>query len=315
METPALRIGAVARRTGVAVATLRAWESRYGVLRPGRTDGGHRLYSEEDVDRVLAVLRLTGQGWSVSAAAGSVTAERSPARLGLVRAPTSSAHGADGAADSSADRVDAATLRLRDDLARSIREFDAAIAEEVLDTGMARIGVAFTLEDVVMPVLRDLGEGWQDDPSLIAAEHFATNTLRPRLHRLLSGVRSPSAPTCIAAAPEPEDHELGVLAAAAVAADLGFRVTYLGSRTPTVALERSIATLRPDVVLIGAMTAHAGQHLCADVPDLGDARLVVGGPGFDGLLEALPPGTAHAGALTELRPILQQALERGGATG
>jgi DNA-binding transcriptional MerR regulator len=84
METPALRIGAVARRTGVAVTTLRAWESRYGVLRPGRTEGGHRLYSEEDVDRVLAVLRLTSQGWSVGAAAASITAERTPSRLRLV---------------------------------------------------------------------------------------------------------------------------------------------------------------------------------------------------------------------------------------
>lgn len=314
METPALRIGAVARRTGVAVATLRAWESRYAVLRPSRTEGGHRLYSEEDVDRVLAVLRLTGQGWSVAAAAASVTAERSPARLGLVRSPSEGEDEA-GTTTRTAERTDATTVRLRDDLARAIHAFDASTAEGSLDTSIARIGVAFTLEDVVMPVLRDLGEGWEDDPALIAAEHFATNTLRPRLHRLLTGVRSASAPTCIAAAPEPEDHELGVLSAAAVAADLGFRVTFLGSRTPTIALERSIATLRPDVVLVGAMTATAGKHLCAHPPELGDARLVVGGPGFNGLLDALPPGTKHASALTDLRQILQQALERGGATG
>jgi MerR family transcriptional regulator, light-induced transcriptional regulator len=206
------------------------------------------------------------------------------------------------------------TVRLREDLARAIRAFDAPAAEEVLDGGIARLGVAFALEDVVMPVLRDLGEGWQDDPSLIAAEHFATNTLRPRLHRLLSGARSPASPTCIAAAPEPEDHELGVLAAAAVAADLGFRVTYLGSRTPALALERSIATLRPDVVLVGAITAEAGKHFCAALPELGDARLVVGGPGFAGLEGLLPKGSSSAGALTDLRRTLQQALERGGAT-
>ena len=307
MEIPALRIGAVARRTGVAVATLRAWESRYGVLQPCRSDGGHRLYSEDDVDRVLAVLRLTAQGWSVSAAAASVTAERSPSRLGLVTDPPE--------ATDAAARRDPTAQRLHDLLTRAVHTFDTAAAEEALDEAIARLGVAYALEDVVMPMLRDLGEGWEDDPALIAAEHFATNTLRPRLHRLLSGARSASAPSCIAAAPDHEDHELGVLAAAAVASDLGFRVTYLGARTPASALERSVATIRPDVVLVGAITAHAARSFCASPPDVGSARLVVGGPGFHGLEDELPAGATHSGALSGLRRTLQQALERGGATG
>lgn len=309
MDTPALRIGTVARRTGVAVATLRAWESRYGVLRPGRTEGGHRLYAESDIDRVLAVLRLTAQGWSVGAAAASVTAERAPSRLGLVGDPSSSGAAAERPS------ADPAVVGLRDDLARALHGYDPSAAEEALDASMARLGVAFALEDVVLPVLRDLGEGWEEDPSLISTEHFATNTLRPRLMRLLTTPRSTTAPRCIAAAPEPEDHELGVLAAAAVAADLGFRVTYLGARTPSVALERSIATLRPDVVLVGAMTERAGRAFCAAPPVLGGAGLVVGGPGFNGLEELLPPDTGRAGSLAELRRVLQRALDRNGATG
>jgi MerR family transcriptional regulator, light-induced transcriptional regulator len=308
VETPALRIGAVSRRTGVAVTTLRAWESRYGVLRPSRTEGGHRLYSEEDVDRVLAVLRLTAQGWSVSAAAASVTAERTPSRLGLVADP-------EGWTSSRPTTPDASTARAREELARAVRAYDGPTADAVLDEAIARLGVAFALEDVVLPVLRDLGEGWREDPSLIAAEHFATNTLRPRLMRILTAARSSAAPRCVAAAPEGEDHELGVLAAAAVAADIGFQVTYLGARTPAAALERSVATLRPDVVLVGAVTGRAGREFVAAPPDLGDARLVVGGPGFAGLDDELPAGTGHAGAVSELRRILQQALQRGGAAG
>ena len=307
METPALRIGAVARRTGVAVTTLRAWESRYGVLQPSRTEGGHRLYSEEDVDRVLAVLRLTAQGWSVSAAAASVTAERTPARLGLVESSASD--------QDVAGRADPSSARAREILARAVRTYDASEAEGVLDEAIARLGVAHALEQVVMPVLRDLGEGWEEDPSLISAEHFATNSLRPRLMRIVGSARGANAPRCVAAAPESEDHELGVLAAAAVAADLGFRVTYLGARTPSRALERSVATIRPDVVLVGAVTAHAGRGFVAAPPTLGDARLVVGGPGFAGLDDELPAGTGHAHALSDLRRILQQALMRGGATG
>jgi DNA-binding transcriptional MerR regulator len=65
-------IGEVARRTGVTVVTLRAWERRYGLLRPIRTAGGHRRYSDEDVQRVLALLDLIAQGWTVGAAARQV---------------------------------------------------------------------------------------------------------------------------------------------------------------------------------------------------------------------------------------------------
>ena len=307
MTTAGLRIGAVAHRTGVAVPTLRAWESRYGVLQPARTDGGQRRYTESDVERVLAVLRLTAQGWSVSAAAASVTAERSPSRLGLVGGDVTG-----GQHDGTATREpDAATSRFREGLAAAISAFDAAHADRTLDGAFARFGVAFTLEDVVMPVLRDLGEGWREDPMLIASEHFATSTLRPRLQRLLHAAVAASAPTCLAAAPDGEDHELGVLAAAAVAADAGFRVTYLGSRTPSLALSHSAGAVRPDVLLIGAMTKASAERFLAAIPDVGGATMVLGGAGFDALDdEVLPARARRATTLTELPRVLRVALEQ-----
>lgn len=69
---PGLRIGEVARRAGVSTATLRAWETRYGLVPPARTAGGQRLYWEADVGRVQAVRRLVGQGWSVAGAVSQV---------------------------------------------------------------------------------------------------------------------------------------------------------------------------------------------------------------------------------------------------
>lgn len=69
---PGLRIGEVARRAGVSTATLRAWETRYGLVPPARTAGGQRLYREADVGRVQAVRRLVGQGWSVAGAVSQV---------------------------------------------------------------------------------------------------------------------------------------------------------------------------------------------------------------------------------------------------
>jgi DNA-binding transcriptional MerR regulator len=80
-DAAAMPIGEVARRTGVTVVTLRAWERRYGLLRPTRTAGGHRRYSHEDVQRVLAVRDLTGQGWTVGAAARQVTGQEPSPRV------------------------------------------------------------------------------------------------------------------------------------------------------------------------------------------------------------------------------------------
>jgi DNA-binding transcriptional MerR regulator len=77
---PGLRIGEVARRTGVTTATLRAWEARYGLVPPARTAGGQRLYWEADVGRVQAVRRLVDRGWSVAAAVSQVLGE--PGRPG-----------------------------------------------------------------------------------------------------------------------------------------------------------------------------------------------------------------------------------------
>jgi DNA-binding transcriptional MerR regulator len=74
-----MSIGEVARRTGVTVPTLRAWERRYGLLLPVRTAGGHRRYRDQDVQQVLAVLELTGQGWAVGAAARQVARPKLPA--------------------------------------------------------------------------------------------------------------------------------------------------------------------------------------------------------------------------------------------
>ncbi|MEN9425011.1 MAG: hypothetical protein RL122_2394 [Pseudomonadota bacterium] len=59
-------IGTVSEQTGVNSVTLRAWERRYGLLKPRRTPKGHRLYSQHDVDRVKQVLILLDQGIPVS---------------------------------------------------------------------------------------------------------------------------------------------------------------------------------------------------------------------------------------------------------
>jgi MerR family transcriptional regulator, light-induced transcriptional regulator len=291
-ERSVLRIGEVARRTGVTVPTLRAWERRYGLLDPARTDGGHRLYSDDDVQRVRAMQRLLNDGWSASSAAREVL--REPAPVTQLRPVPSSG-------DAAADLIDR--------LEQAIDDFDAPTADTVIDDVFARLEIPRALDEVVLPVLRRIGEGWQTDPRVIAREHFATNTLRPRLQRLLRGPFGASSRTCIAAAPEGEDHDLGLLASSVVGADAGWRIHYLGARMPTAAIERSVDSLRPDVVLIGAMHREHAEAFLADRPRFDGAAIVLGGTGFipsDG--SRLRAAVVHQGPISEFPSTLERAI-------
>lgn len=297
-----LRIGEVSRRTGVAVPTLRAWERRYGLLAPERTEGGHRLYRDADVDRVRAMSRLLDGGWSAAAAAREV--RRSPATVTRLRPVP----GSGSAAES-----------LVAQLAASVDAFDVASADGLVDDVLARFEIPAALDEVLLPVLRHVGDGWQDDPRVIAREHFATNLLRPRLQRLLrtSAVRSTGA-SILAAAPEGEEHDLGLLAAAAVAADAGWRVHYLGPRTPRAALHRAVAELDPDVVLVGAVfRTHAEAFLAGAVtftragapPRAHRAGLVLGGAGFlPSDASRIPGAVVHDGPMRSLPESLTRAV-------
>jgi MerR family transcriptional regulator, light-induced transcriptional regulator len=288
-----LRIGEVSRRTGVAVPTLRAWERRYGLLTPDRTEGGHRLYSERDIERVRAMLRLLDDGWSAAAAAREVLREPAP----VTRLRPISGEGV-------------ATQDLIDRLAAAIESFDGATADGVVDDVLARFQIPRALDSVLLPVLRRVGEGWQEDPRVIAREHFATNTLRPRLQRLLRTAPSRSGTRrVLAAAPEGEEHDLGLLAASVVAADAGWQVHYLGARTPSNAIERSVSELRPDVVLIGAVFREHAEAYLLDAPDLAGAGLILGGSGFTPADAArLPNAVVHEGSVVDVVTSLDRAL-------
>jgi MerR family transcriptional regulator, light-induced transcriptional regulator len=295
-----LRIGEVSRRTGVAVPTLRAWERRYGLLTPDRTEGGHRLYSDRDIERVRAMLRLLEDGWSAAAAAREVV--REPASVTHLRPIPGEG---------------AASLDLVRRLEAAIDAFDGESADGVIDDVLARLQVPRALDDVLLPVLRRVGDGWQDDPRVIAREHFATNTLRPRLQRLLrtSATRSGSR-RLLAATPEHEEHDLGLLAACVVAADAGWQVHYLGARTPASALARSADELRPDVVLVAAMFREHAERYLADAPDLAGAALTLGGSGFTPADAArLPGAVVHEGPLVDVVASLERALAARDRTG
>jgi len=162
----ALRIGELSKRTGVSPELLRAWERRYGLLRPTRSAGGLRLYADADLERVRLMQRHLADGLAAAEAAAAVS-----------RAPVGEA----------ASLPALSWPSLREELADALDGFDEPRAQAILDRLLAMTTLETLLGEVVLPYLRELGEHWARGDASVAQEHFATAVLRGRLLSIARG--------------------------------------------------------------------------------------------------------------------------------
>jgi methanogenic corrinoid protein MtbC1 len=229
-----VRIGELSRRVGVGQETLRAWERRYGVLRPKRTSGGYRIYGDEDETRARRMRELIEAGWAASEAANEVSAAVAPTRLGhLLRA--------------------ASAAPRKPDLIDPLVNYDAVGAHAALDRLLASQSLDSALRDVLLPTLHDIGEGWARGDLTVAQEHFATELLSSRLRGLAREWDDGIGPRAVLACPSGERHDVGLLCCGLALHRRGWRVTYLGPDTPTDALESTVDVVDPAQVVIGAV--------------------------------------------------------------
>ena len=248
-----MRIGEVAERTGVNRSTLRAWEHRYGVLRPRRSPGGHRVYDDEDVARVRAVVAVVAAGARVSEA---------------VRRLATGPDDLSGAAEE---------VRLR--LWEAVDAFDETAAAAALSTATATLGVPAVLDTVVVPTLRRLGAEWRQSLRNVAREHFTSTLVRSHLVSLLPRADA-MGPSCLAFCPEGEQHDIGLLMAALTLAGAGRSQIVLGANTPLASIELLVRELRPAVVLVAAATRRPVVRFLAVWRPPAGCVTFAGGAGF-----------------------------------
>jgi DNA-binding transcriptional MerR regulator len=242
-ETAYLRIGELSRRTGVPPELLRAWERRYALVEPRRTEGGFRLYSAEDLRRVQAMREHLARG--VSAAQAATLAVGEPE---AVAAPALDRH-----ATSSAGSPPTAGAELE----RALNGFDDASAQAAFDDLLARYSLISVLRDVVVPYLHELGERWSRGEATVAQEHFATVLLRGRLLGLARGWDQGSGPRTVLACAPGELHDLSLIVFGLALRARGWRITYLGPDTPLDSVAEAIDALAPDVVVVVAIASAA----------------------------------------------------------
>ena len=252
-----LRIGELSKRSGVSPELLRAWERRYGLLRPLRSAGGLRLYTPADVERVRVMRRHLADG--LAAAEAAALALR--AGIGDDAAPM-------------ALRPEA----VRDDLADALDRYDEARAQAILDRLLAVATIDTLLSEVVLPYLHELGERWLRGDASIAQEHFASSVVRGRLLGLARGWGLGLGPTAVLACLPGEQHDLGLIAFGLALRSRGWRIVYLGSDSPIDTVEEVSRQLDPSLVVLTSVSSERVEPVVTQLRALaGRHRLALGG--------------------------------------
>jgi len=251
--TPTLNIAALTRRTGVPPDTIRKWEQRYDVLRPERTPGGQRRYTELDVARVEWLKARLDEGFRIGEAA---------ALLGRTTIAPGDTEALPTAIVEATRRSDVDAL--------------ATAVEQALF--LAPLEIAFA--DVFAPALVEIGELWRAGEVTIAQEHLASGTIRGALQRLLADHRGSVRGVAVCACAPGERHEIGLLMVAVLLRADGWQVVYLGPDTPVDEAVALAAQLGAAALLFSATCEEPAAILeselsGADVPDA--LTVVVGG--------------------------------------
>jgi MerR family transcriptional regulator, light-induced transcriptional regulator len=263
-----LTVAAVARQIGVAPATLRTWDRRYGLGPSEHNDGEHRRYCPGDVARLMTMRRLIVAGVSPAEAA-----EQAKNFKGVIKVKKI---------------VEEFEVReeVVDAIYKALQSFDRAFVEETIAHEIAEYGVEGAWSDVIVPTLFLIGQDWEIEQKGIEVEHLFSEILKRTMHNQVVELKKPlnSRPVLLAAVGE-ELHSLPVYALAAALCARNIQTYVLGARTPLTALSAMVTRCAPPAIFLWAqLPKNAETKYWEEMPSIRPApRIVVGGPGWDSI--------------------------------
>lgn len=311
--TPRHPISVVVDRTGLSQHLLRAWERRYAAVEPTRGEGGHRLYSDADIERFRLLHAATGSGRTI----GQV-AHLSPDELARLVAEDAAARGARigtaGNATASTEPGAPWASVVNEALALTIA-LDAPALDVLLRRIVAQAGVATFTEQVVAPMLRRVGDEWYAGRLTIAQEHLASATVHDILVETMRALaRDTREARVVVATPSGDRHAIGAALAGASAAAEGWGVVYLGTDVPAVEIAAAAVATRARAVAISMIYVEDPERTLGDLRTLrarlpASVTLLVGGAAATPLADDLTAAGIRVGASVEaLRVALREAL-------
>ena len=257
-KSPAFNLKAVLRETGLAADTLRAWERRYGLPTPQRTAGGHRLYSQYDIETIKWLIARQAEGLSISRAVDSWNKQV--------------ASGTDPLADTFSTNIivpqnvnsstDNALDRIRVEWIAACMNFSETLAEQALNKAFAISPVESVCIEVLQKGMSEIGALWFENRACVQQEHFASGLAMRRLDALLSASPAPTRPqTVIVGCPPDEWHTFTPLLLSLLLRRRGLNVIYLGANVPGDRFAETALKVKANLVILVAQTLNSAAHL------------------------------------------------------
>ncbi len=256
---PIFNIKAVVKDTGLNPATIRAWERRYGLPTPHRTEGGHRQYSRRDIETLKWLIARQDEGMSISHAIelwqSYVEKGKDPLRSKSLAVPEPVHR---SALKVFGERVE----ELREAWISSCLAFDRQKAERVLSEAFALFSPDIVGIEILQKGLAEIGRGWYEGDVTVQQEHFASALSVQRIETLIAAAPPPTRKERIIVATAPGDyHIFSPLFLTYLLRRQGWDVIYLGANVPAAELEATIDQVQPNLVIISAQLLHTAAAL------------------------------------------------------
>jgi methanogenic corrinoid protein MtbC1 len=256
-DEPKYNIKSVSQAVNMEAVTIRAWESRYGLLTPKRADNGYRVYSERDIAVLQWVKNRTESGISISSAVLEfkqlITAGNWPEAVLNNNGPISTR-----------SHEKPSVEGITGQFTQALLNHNEKEAEEVFESALGGFDLLALFEEVLAPILVDIGERWAKGQIKVATEQFASNFIQSRLQAIFQSLPLRStAPAVMIGCAEEELHVIGPLMLSILLRDRGYRVEFLGADLPVDDLALYVAEETPAMLILSTTMTESAARLPA----------------------------------------------------
>jgi len=278
-------IKVVSQMTGLSVFVIRAWEKRYNVVTPTRTETNRRLYSEDDIEKLRLLNDAVQKGHNIGGIA-KLSIDELRSVLERKRDSSTIINGPSVEMYSDVNSIISNCIE-------AIKAYDAKTLETILLKASSKMSQPHLIENLIIPLVYKVGDMWHDGTIRVANEHLASAVIRSFLTNLIEQhILAENAPIIISATPRGQDHELGALIAAVTAAAVGWKVIYLGPNLPVEEIAAVSENLEAKVVALSIVYPNDDPQLKKDLINLNkmlpsNVSLIVGGRAAKGYLDVL----------------------------